>query len=196
MLVGNKARFAIETHINQYVIFEKHEWLYGRFLFYCNNLTIGDPKDDFVVLPACYGWLMEFLYYRIKHVIHDELFKLSKEKLWAIICEENEKACPFNLSDDFYINQCPYFRLSEIGSTSFDEFEVIFIKNSLGNERLLWKDYSSTEKVVNDFKLEPMEFENILLTFETEFKNYCSSNPILAKVDIGRILNWDALKKK
>lgn len=195
MLVGDKARFAIESYISQYTVFEKHEWLYGGFLFYCNNLTIGNPKDDFVVLPYCYGWLMDFLYYRIKHVIHDKLFKLPRGKLWDVVCEENENACPFNLPNDFYTNQCPNFRLNEIGYTSFDEFEIVFIKNSSGNERLLWKDYSSTEKVINDFELKPMEFENVLLTFETEFKNYCCSNPILAKVDVGRILDWGAGKE-
>jgi hypothetical protein len=164
MIVGNPERVAVETVVES----EEDGWLLGRFRLWCGGLGVGN-WDDCVDLRGCVRWLTD-LRDNPRDRYEPGLFELAGadvfEWVHAPVIFPAVTAKKLPPKDAF-----ARFHVSHIGMSSFERWDLLFIKNEVGEERLLWREGES--QVVREVRLDAGELERTVDEFLKEWAKKC-----------------------
>ena len=169
MIVGDRSRFAIEAEPDSFV----EGWILGHFRFWIDGKDVGD-WDDAADLKGCLWWLKDFQRnpwdrFDASLVGLDpcHIFRLLYDTVMAPggIANPEEQPVP---------NAYPRFHLSHLGMSSFEQFDLLLVKDEAGRERLLWRKADSA--VIHEFTFEPNEMEVVAGQFCDQFEKLYISN--------------------
>ena len=71
-------------------------------------------------------------------------------------------------------NAYPRFHLSHLGMSSFEQFDLLLVKDEVGRERLLWRKADSP--LIHELTFEPNEMEVVTGQFCDQFEELYISN--------------------
>jgi hypothetical protein len=163
MLVGEIGTFAIEA-----VGPEKPEdWVLGHFRFWLDGNAVGDWNDT-VDLKGCIQWLLDFVAnprnrYEpgLESKSAQEIFELAYDPVIAEGDTVPREDPP--IPDAF-----SRFHISHLGTSSFDAFDILLVKNAFGRERVLWR--KAGESKIEECYLEAGAMESVVLSFCSAFQ--------------------------
>lgn len=162
MIVGDKNRFAIEAEPESF----PERWILGRFRFWINGKEVGD-WDDVADLKGCCWWLRDFqsnprdrFDASLVGLAADDIFRLLYDAVFGpnAVVDPEEQPIP---------NAMPRFHLSNLGMSSFEQFDLLLVKDEAGRERFLWRKAGSS--LIHEFFLEPNEMELVAAQFCDQF---------------------------
>ncbi len=169
MIVGDKSRFAIEAEPDSFV----DGWILGHFRFWIDGEQVGD-WGDVADLKGCLWWLRDF-----QAVPRDrfdaKLVGLAPDTIFHLLYDA--ALGPRAISDPAMQpipDAVPRFHLRRLGMSSFEQFDLLLIKDDLGRERLLWKAADSA--LIHEFTFEPNEMEVVAGQFCEQFEKLYVSN--------------------
>jgi hypothetical protein len=168
VIIGSKSRFAIEAEPDSFV----DNWILGHFRFWVDGAEVGD-WDDTADLKGCWWWLRDFCSNprdrfdsSLLGVDAGGVFRLLYDAVMAPGGIANPEAQPVP-------NAAPRFHLSHLGMSSFEQFDLLLVKDEIGRERLLWRKAGSS--LIHEFTFEPNEMEEVAGRFCDQFeKTYIS----------------------
>lgn len=158
MLVGNKARFAIEADPQTI----EGEWILGGFRFWLCGCEVGNWSEC-TALQYCFAGLRAFsrdsvarAEPSIAHIEGREIFELVVGPVMAPkgIADPQRQPIPFSYER---------FHLTHLGMSSFDDFVIVLVKDADGAERCLCRRLGEDE--ILDCWLAPGEMEQVAERF-------------------------------
>lgn len=163
MIVGDVTRFAIEAEPETF----SGAWILGHFRFWVGGKELGD-WDDVADLKGCVWWLRDFQSVSrdrfdsaLVGLAPDCVFQLLYDAALGPQARANPEEQPIP-------NAVPRFHLSRLGMSSFEQFDVLLVKDESGRERVLWKRADSS--LIHEFLFEPNEMELVAGQFCDEFE--------------------------
>ncbi len=163
MLVGDKARFAIEALAEEF----PEGWVLGRFRFWLGGHPLGDWEDS-VDLRGCVRWLRDFertprdrFDPGLEGLDASSVFGLVWEPVFGSEAIANPAEQPVH--DAF-----ARFHIGHLGMSSFDSFDVLLVKSLRGEERILWR--RADESKIRELLLDAEEMEDVARRFCDEFE--------------------------
>lgn len=169
MLAGTKERFAIEAEPEAM----EGNWIFGRFRFWICGREVGD-WNDCTALQYCVSWLKEFaqapsgrVEASVVHRSPGEIFELIVTPAIGPrgIADPRRQPIPFAYER---------FHITHIGMSSFDNFVIILVKDTTGDERCLWQKHG--EEQIYDCWFSAGEMERVALEFcnmfEAQFRDH------------------------
>ena len=169
MIVGDKSRIAIEAEPTSFV----EKWILGHFRFWIDGKEVGD-WDDTADLKGCWGWLRDFQNKPVDRfdaslvgLASDGIFRLLYDAVMAPggIANPEKQPVPYAASR---------FHLGHLGMSSFEQFDLLLVKDEGGRERLLWRKADSS--LIHEFTFEPNEMEVVAGQFCDQFEKLYISN--------------------
>lgn len=153
MIAGIRERFAIEAEIEQRI----DDFVLGHVRFWLCGRPVGDWCDSADLL-GCLRWLRDFrdslldrYEPRLWHLSADEVFRLLYD---PVMGAGNASAQTLEVPDAY-----ERFHISHLGMSSFDNFDVLLLKDQHGAERCLWREAGSRE--IHECHLWRLEMESV-----------------------------------
>lgn len=135
MVIGKKNRFAIEIEVTDFV----DEWIFGKFVFWMENESIGDINDYSVDIKGCINWLKDFI-----SIPRDRFEQgLYEKDINAAFLLLNHSVIPgeqeYVFVKEGYNQTFSRFHISHLGMSSFENVSIVLIENEKGNLRCIWQ---------------------------------------------------------
>jgi Immunity protein 42 len=169
MIVGNRSRFAIEAEPTSV----RDDWISGHFRFWIAGKEVGD-WDDSADLWGSWHWLRDFQKNRpdrfdasLVGLAPDDIFRLLYDAAMGsgAIADPAEQVIPYTITR---------FHLGYLGMSSFEQFDLLLVKDEVERERFLWRRADSA--VIHEFTFEPNEMEAVAGQFCDQFEKLYISN--------------------
>jgi hypothetical protein len=160
MIAGSKKLFSIEAKIKS----SQENWVFGSIRFWIDSKPIGN-WDDITALNACYNWIQGFSFGKNDNKAED-LFNLPPIQAYELIMAEL-RGSPTNYGRNLDIKDPMSFDISVLGMSSFDNLDILMIKNEAGIEKCIWKIGNGN---VEQFLLPANEMERVASEFCAEFE--------------------------
>ena len=131
MLFGDKSKAAFEVTIVEMV----EGWIFGTFILWINNSSIGDKEDQSVDLKGCINWLRDLTQNPVNR-FDEWLCTLPKNEVWEYVVTQTMQwpQSKSSLIPDAFTR----FHVTHVGMSSFDNYTVVLIRGP-GKDRCLWQ---------------------------------------------------------
>lgn len=157
MLIGNKNIFAIEIDLLQ----SFDGWVYGRFQFWIDGISIGNIDDDLVDLKGCVNWLRDFIENR-RNRYEPDLYEMDKDLAFLQLYHS---VFPSELDGHFvkekYNDTYSRFHIAHLGMSSFDNIGILLIESEAGQQRCIWQHNNKRE--IKEYYFDNDELQETML---------------------------------
>lgn len=156
MLVGDKALFAIEWHIETCV----DAWVFGHFRFWAKAQPIGNWEDS-TSLGGVKNWMCAFAKEEGQR-INVELFVLPLKEAFNILYDSVFVHTPKDGTEQREVSRLFRHYISHLGMSAFDTYDIFLIDGE-SHQRLIWR--SANDPKLNEVVLPRGEMQKIALVF-------------------------------
>lgn len=163
MLIGDRKRIAIEAEVDERTT---SGLVFGRLRFWLDGQKVGN-WNDCTDLKGCANWLRDF-FERPRLRFESRFVGLSAadvfKQVHASAMGDSESIFkPSEIISDAFSR----FYISHLGMSSFDQVDMLLLKDEAGIERVIWR---AADEYIHEVILEPDEMERVAERFCLAFE--------------------------